>query len=92
MSVVNQIISGIDFDKIQKCMSAVDWKWYQDEDGSFRVPTVFELETHARKLIEKVENELETNCLASGGFWVRKDYDNYITLQFVVDTSFAKGE
>ena len=92
MKTVEQILNGFDFEKAHKAMEAVDWKWYHDEDGSMCVPTVYQMINHARKLLEKIVTEPNTKCLASGGFWVKKEDADYITLQFVVDTSFAKQE
>lgn len=92
MNIVEQILNGFDFEKAHKAMEALDWKWFHNEDASMSVPTLNQMINHARRLLEKIVTEPDTQCLASGGFWVEKEDANYITLQFVIDTSFAKQE
>lgn len=69
--IVEQAISGFDFEKVRKAMLAVGWMWH----GDF-VPTVDELKAEAERMIRRLLAEPErvrsTEC---GGLFVRRFHD-----------------
>ena len=68
---IDEILDCFDFEKVQKVMAFLDWKWH--DTG---VPEVYELRKFARKqiryavenVIRTGESELGTEC---GGFYVQ---------------------
>jgi hypothetical protein len=64
---MDEIMDSFDFDKVNKMMCAVNWKWATTEDG---VPSKYELRKEARRLMRCAING--EDC-ATGGFraWVK---------------------
>ena len=57
----------IDFERIQKVMKFLDWKWEDTEDKRKSVPTVEELKSVAMFCMNKAYM-LETKSFSMGGF------------------------
>lgn len=79
---IESIMDNFDFDKVQKVMEFLNWKWVSTENG---IPSVQELRSQARRLIkEAIEEKVR---IATGGF--RVDYfsedGGYVELSFIVD-------
>ena len=72
--ITNQIFDGIDVQRIQKVMKALDWKWAETNS----VPTKKQMKTCVAHLIESAFNEYfkfpakwgEWQFAATGGFQV----------------------
>lgn len=79
---IESIMDNFDFDKVQKVMEFLNWKWVSTENG---IPSVQELRSQARRLIkEAIEEKVR---IATGGFRVDYFYEDegYVELSFIVD-------
>lgn len=75
---IEEIMDEFDFDKVQRVMKFLDWKWFGAEDG---IPRVAELRREARRLLNGVQNR---SYIATGGFVARKDKFGRLSLAFEV--------
>ena len=80
--IVDEIMDNFDFERVHKTMIALNWGWVDKDDCElFSTPEVYELKSHARKLLKRsIENK---ESIKTGGFGVDKDGD-YISLKFIV--------
>jgi hypothetical protein len=85
---IYSIMDNFDFEKVQKVMENVGWRWAFAKDG---IPSVSELKNEAHRLLVDA-CESETN-VATGGFkavfeksspW-EDDDDPYVGLEFVLE-------
>jgi hypothetical protein len=69
---MDEIMDTFDFDKVNKMMCAVDWKWATTEN---EVPDQYELRKSARRLMKQA---IAGEDCATGGFraWVIDGKDN----------------
>lgn len=103
--VMCDIFDCFDFDKVHRCMEALDWKWAglpefanEDygpggtEDLCMRTPTLDEIKSRAAKILYDAYSEKVT--IKSGGFRAAYEYyeddDEYVlTLSFEIDDTHA---
>lgn len=88
---IDDIIDNFDFNKVEKVMTALSWKWVNN--GTQQQPEISEMRKYARKLINSIVNRIDednkTYTSACGGFRVsaiREDGKFYIQLAFEVTT------
>jgi len=89
--ILDEIFEDFDFEKVEKVMIFLDWKWASYHYESNRVPTIEKMKEHVVNLFnsyyENVVGELtEHSGITSGGFTLRYQQGKYI-LDFVVETS-----
>jgi hypothetical protein len=84
---MDEIMDSFDFDKVNKMMCAVDWKWATTEN---EVPDQYELRKSARRLMKQA---IAGEDCATGGFraWVTDGTDRdgawaKLNLSFGIDT------
>ena len=82
MKKTKKILKNFDFKKVHEVMNHLNWVWYNNED--YKVPSVKELKRTAKELIKQIK-KADVDCIATGGFEVRKDKET-ITLQFVLES------
>lgn len=87
MKKTKKILKNFDFEKVHEVMNHLKWVWYDNDE--YKVPTVKELKRSAKELIKQIK-KADVDCIATGGFEVRKDKD-IITLQFVLESSDIEG-
>ena len=75
--LVHEVLENFDFDKVQKTMQFLDWKWV-DSKGGFRVPGTIKLMLAAKNYLElaydglcKADYKNDEYFVACGGFEVR---------------------
>jgi len=91
--LVDEIMDDFDYEKVQKIMQYLDWKWYPLDE----VPTIDDLRKKSRHyLYEVIEWTLKFRgdyCISDGGIEVRAEFDNDIQrigevrLRFVLEDS-----
>lgn len=77
--MIDEVMDNFDFEKVQKMMFAVGWKWINDE-GGYSVPDVAELRRAARRMIKNTFKE-GVFAMGTGGFEVQRGED-YIRLSW----------
>lgn len=87
MKKTKKILKNFDFEKVHEVMNHLNWVWCDKDE--YKVPSVKELKRTAKELIKKIK-KADVDCIATGGFEVRKDKDT-ITLQFVLESSDIEG-
>ena len=83
---VKHIIDHFDFDKVQRAMVALDWKWQHiddEEDQTSRVPSIERMKETARHLLYQAGTQKE-RYWATGGFHAQRFKTGDMRLQFVV--------
>ena len=78
---IQYIIDDFDFEKINKIMVALDWKWY--DNGKFYIPTENDLKKCARRLLSDV-CLYDCDIMSTGGFCAKRK-DDYLRLEFIVE-------
>lgn len=82
-----EIMTSFDFDKVQRTMAFLGWKWGRTEstDG---IPTLAEVQKAARTLLDDVINYYHRHfhdvSESSGGF-VAEVFNNELRLSFVLE-------
>ena len=77
---LDQIMDWFDFEKVEKTMEALNWKWGGAEEG---VPTIGEIKTQARRLLTQAITERVT--IGTGGFKASYNHKyKHLTLEFIV--------
>lgn len=77
--MIDEIMDEFDFDKVHRCMVALDWQWARLE----RIPEKPEIRKSAR---QQLRDAVERGCGGTGGFRVMIDRKNgVLTLSFVVE-------
>ena len=51
ITVKNLVLSDTDFENIQKALTALNWTWISEIDGSESVPSVAELKSKAKEIM-----------------------------------------
>ena len=88
--LVEPLLNGFNFKKVHQCMNTMGWKWYMAE--GYDVPTVEQMHTAVRRLLESVVKSNSPKSVSSGGFLVEKidneddPTDNGLVLQFVLSS------
>jgi hypothetical protein len=88
IETIENILDEFDFQRVQKAMKALDWRWYGTEDV---FPSLGELRRKARELLEEVYNKEPSPFFmtGTGGFEATRtmetgDLNKYLSLKFVV--------
>ena len=79
---IDTIMDYFKFEKVQKVMEFLDWRWFGSEEG---VPTLPELKQEARRLLKHSLEEKES--ISTGGFHVR--YRSYESGEETIELMFA---
>lgn len=85
---IDDIMDNFNFARVEKVMSALDWKWMNE--GSFLVPHESELRVEARKKLGKVYDyavgQGRKHVISTGGFTYLFDpQESYMSLKFYVE-------
>lgn len=85
-TTVDTVMDGFDFERVHKAMVALDWKWFDAENG---VPSIAELRESSRKLLRHAINSSyrtqEQVVIGTGGFWVTVDpSEDFVSLEFIL--------
>lgn len=81
---IQLILSEVDFKRIQKVMTTLDWKWDIEGKGKV-VPSVTELRDVAELCLQKVANSKdESTTFSAGGFEAEK-IENTLELRFIIE-------
>jgi len=85
---VEDILDSFDFQKVQKAMTALAWHW----SASKGVPSITELNSRSRELLEDVYRYQDSPCITigCGGFEATRimevgDLKKYLSLKFIVE-------
>lgn len=82
---IEQVMSLFDFNRVEKVMRFLNWHWWDAENG---VPTLSEIKTHARVLMERLNRETDMKGISTGGFEAFRTYDEFgytgIGLRFTI--------
>ena len=82
-SAIIELIEAFDFEKVEKVMIALDWKWGSSQE--LRTPTIDEMRDKCLQMLFTANREKTT--VSSGGFeasYKVDDYDREIfTLKFI---------
>lgn len=90
--IVQSVLAHFDFDKVQKVMHALNWKWVSSKTSN-QIPTIPETVLLAKTYLEMaydglVNNETDRYCCGSGGFKAvatrYEDGEIVLELDFVV--------
>ena len=74
------VLDGFDFEKVEKIMKALKWKWHNHKTEKMYQPNAKQLRKSARSMLER-----SSRCgWNSGGFHAKHDGVNY-TLKFVIE-------
>ena len=94
--LVDEIMDDFDYEKVQKVMEYLNWKWYPI-DG--QIPSVTDLKKKSRELLyDVIEHSLKyrSTCLISaGGFNVEAVWDDEefkldeVNLKFILESNGA---
>lgn len=75
---VNDALEHFDFEKVHKTMQALNWQWYHPGENGTKVPTIDEIKTRAKILIqEAAESAVLTKdeyVIGTGGFRAEAKY------------------
>ena len=89
LEIIENILDEYDFQRVQKAMKALDWRWYGTEEV---FPAIGELRKQARSLLEDVYHHSDSACITMGcgGFEATRlmevgDLNKYLSLKFVVE-------
>lgn len=89
-SAIIELIEAFDFEKVEKVMIALDWKWAFSE--GLRTPTIDEMRDECFNLLFYAQRDHDT--VSSGGFeasYKVNDYNREIfTLKFIVTRNYAR--
>ena len=94
----DECIDEFDFDKVQKVMWAINWKWSMPND--FRVPTLDETKEHCERLFKFLVDDISCRnqivddySTSSGGFTLgirTNEFDKVeVYLKFTLEESFS---
>lgn len=87
LSKIEKVIDGFDFESVQQHMAEKNWKWYNN--GKHDVPTVDDIKSTARYLLEKAYfDSSETSRVSTGGLVAAK-FTWGLELYFAINSSFA---
>ena len=79
---IQDTLSRFDFDRVHRAMTLLGWQWQIGD--VIRIPTVPELETQARILLEMLGNSYS---LVSSGGLVAERTNGELRLRFVIEES-----
>jgi len=83
---IEDLLDKFDFNKVQKAMQVLDWKWASAENG---VPTIYELRKTARGIL-KDAYETGVTEVSIGGFSAKydgSDREKWLYLEFTLTQS-----
>lgn len=85
---IDYIMDNFDFNKVEKTMRALDWKWCGAESDD-SIPIQSDLRKQARRLLKQASAKVVSEddfryCVSTGGFRAIKYYDGNISLEFIV--------
>jgi hypothetical protein len=93
---IERVLSNFDFEKVEKMMKAVDWKWRGPiMNGEFEVPTVEQMRSQAGRLMYIAINR--GFDVSRGGFeayWIREGEtpgyrgEGCVGLRFIADYGY----
>ncbi len=91
--MIDDIMDNFDFNKVAKCMRALNWKWH-DVDGSMDVPEEHHIRKSARKLMNTVKDVChhKTFITGTGGFYVQCWYAPDSRILEAMELSFIVAE
>jgi hypothetical protein len=80
---IENILENLDFDKIHKVMTFLDWKWFESEE----VPTIGKIVTNVQKHLSRTIDEAlearEDKTIKTGGFAYYATLDDKKELDYV---------
>jgi hypothetical protein len=86
---IENILDEYEFQRVQKVMKALEWRWYGTEDV---FPSIAEIRRQARGLLEDVYRYEDSACITMGrgGFEANRlmevgSLNKYLSLKFVVE-------
>jgi len=97
-ALIDEVIDSFDFEKVQKVMEFVDWKWI-DHEGELTVPSVPRLKGSARRSLKLAydswkKHGYDYSVAGTGGFeaqyWGYEKEGSLFTLRFVLEQAEAE--
>jgi hypothetical protein len=89
-SAIIELVEAFDFEKVEKVMIALDWKWAFSKE--LRIPTIDEMRDTCFNLLIYAERDNDT--VSSGGFeasYKINDYDKEVfTLKFIAAWNYSR--
>jgi hypothetical protein len=87
---VFELLEKFNFERVEKLMHAVDWKWGRFE--TLRAPTIDEMRDHCISLLFTAKRDLTT--VSSGGFEagykINDEDEEVFTLRFVATENYIR--
>lgn len=69
ITVKNLVLSDTDFENIQKALTALNWTWISEIDGSESVPSVAELKSKAKEIMNAIIDQ--HSKIPTGGYFIK---------------------
>lgn len=69
ITVKNLVLSDTDFENIQKALTALNWTWISEIDGSESVPSVAELKSKAKEIMNAIIEQ--HSKIPTGGYFIK---------------------
>jgi len=95
MKSKEEILSNMNWKKIHKVMTFLNWKWFICPK-TYRIPTIYELIKKAEELIDQATEEAykykKNAFFATGGFEAECIWNDSLSLRFVLDSFMAEEE
>lgn len=82
------IMDNFDFNRVQRAMVALDWKWVDGDGHKYAIPSIERLKSRAYELLIDV---IDSQMISCGGF-VARNTDGHLSLEFVVANWVAEEE
>lgn len=92
---IDKILEEFDFEKVLVVMQALDWKWYEQDGETCRIPNIPKLVTSARRSLVNAytklvkQSESQSMQVGTGGFMAtatrEDDGEVILDLKFVVE-------
>lgn len=92
--IKKDLIDSFDFEKVHKCLVAVDWKW-KVISGGYRIPSIAEMKDLVSKLFDELIGNYKISSVSIEGFRVYFDEEfgskenDAIKLEFIITHSVA---
>lgn len=87
--MIDDIMDNFDFNKVAKCMKALNWKWIAVPEG---IPEESDIRKAARKLLQGVPETFlkDERYSGTGGLYVRSWYES--TELVLIEMTFVVAE
>lgn len=89
--MIMDVLNGFNFRKVQDVMRTTNWKW-ACSNGEYEIPSLYEMIKTAERLLRTIIKNYgrgKFTSLCNGGFRASLDEDDFLTLEFIAESSGA---